>query len=240
MRAVAVVPTYNERENLPLTVELILKHAPGVDVLVVDDNSPDGTGAVADHLAEQSPGAVLTLHRGAKAGLGAAYRDAFRHVLELGYEAIVQLDADLSHDPAVIPAFLERLQEADLVLGTRYLGGVRVLDWDFKRLLLSKSATQVARIATGLRYSDLTGGYKAWRRAALEAIDLDAIPARGYLFQIETTVQAHLRGLRIVELPIVFQERRRGMSKIDSGVILEATAGVIRLGFAARFGSRRR
>lgn len=239
MRAVAVVPTYNERENLFPLLDRIWKHAPEVDVLVVDDNSPDGTGRLAEESRARYPGRLHVVHRPAKAGLGRAYQEAFRRALELGYEAVIQMDADLSHDPAEIPEFLRSLENADLVLGTRYLGGIRVLDWDFKRLLLSKAATAFAQLATGLPFTDLTGGFKAWRRAALEAIDLARIPARGYLFQIETTVQAYSKGLRVAELPIVFQERRLGSSKIDSGVIFEAALGVLRLGVIARFGRRR-
>ena len=218
---------------MPL-LDLIWEHAADVHVLIVDDNSPDGTGQLAEQARERWPSKLSTLHRASKAGLGAAYRDGFRHALSLGYEAIVQMDADLSHDPAALPEFLERLGEADLVLGTRYLGGIRVLNWDFKRLLLSKAATAFTQIVTGVPLTDLTSGFKAWRRAALQAIHLDAIPARGYLFQIETTVQAYRKGLRIAELPIVFQERRLGLSKIDKSVILEAALGVLRLGFSAR------
>ncbi len=230
MRALVVIPTYNERDNLLPLLDQIWKHADGLHVLIVDDASPDGTGELAERAREQWPDKLFTLHRSKKTGLGAAYQDAFRHVLRLDYEAILHMDADLSHDPAAIPSLLERLKDADVVLGTRYLGGIRVLDWDFKRLLLSKAATLFAKVMTGMPFSDLTSGFKAWRREALEAINLDAIPARGYLFVIETTFQAYRRGMRIAEFPIVFRERRLGQSKIDFRIILEAAVGVVRLG----------
>lgn len=230
MRTVVVIPTYNERENLIPLLQQIWTLADGLHVLIVDDNSPDGTGDLAEQAREQWPGKVFTLHQPKKLGLGVAYQCAFRHLLKLDYDAIIQMDADLSHDPAAIPEFLDRLKDADLVVGSRYLGGIRVLNWDFKRLLLSKAATRFAQIITGVNLTDLTGGFKAWRREALQAIDLDSIPAKGYLFQIETTFQAFYKGLRITELPIVFSERRLGRSKIDYRIILEAAIGVVRLG----------
>jgi dolichol-phosphate mannosyltransferase len=234
MRAVVVIPTYNERDNVMPLLDLIWKHAAELHVLIVDDHSPDGTGEVAQRASERWPDRVFTLHRASKSGLGAAYRHGFRHVLSLGYDAILQMDADLSHDPAELPGLLDALKNADLVLGSRYLGGIRVINWDFKRLLLSKAATRFTQIVTGVPLTDLTGGFKAWRREALEAIDLDAIPARGYLFQIETTFQAYQKGFRVAELPIVFHERRLGQSKIDYRIILEAAIGVLRLGLTAR------
>jgi dolichol-phosphate mannosyltransferase len=231
MRAVVVIPTYNERENLMPLLGQIWMCSARLHVLIVDDCSPDGTGNLAERARLQWPDKVFTLHRTTKSGLGAAYQHAFRHVLSLGYDAVIQMDADLSHDPAAIPQFLDRLKEADLVVGSRYVGGIRVLDWDFKRLLLSKAATRFSQMMTGVPVTDLTSGFKAWRREALQTIDLDSIPARGYLFQIETTFQAYCKGLRIAELPIIFRERRLGQSKIDKKIVLEAAIGVLRLGF---------
>jgi dolichol-phosphate mannosyltransferase len=229
MRAVAVIPTYNERESLPLVVEKISAHAPALDILVVDDNSPDGTGRVADRLSEKDPRRLFVLHREAKQGLGRAYVDGFREALKRGYDILLQMDADLSHDPRYLPDFLERIEEADLVIGSRYLRGISVVNWDFKRLLLSKMATAYVRLITGLPLTDTTSGFKCWRRATLELVDLDETFANGYLFQIETTYHAHRLGARIEEIPIIFVERDIGRSKMNWRVIGEALVGVLKL-----------
>lgn len=229
MRAVAVIPTYNERENLPLVVEKIHAHAPALDILIVDDNSPDGTGRLADTLSQAAPQRLFVLHREEKQGLGRAYVDAFREALKRGYDIVVQMDADLSHDPRYLPDFLEHIHDADLVIGSRYLRGISVVNWDFKRLLLSKTATAYVRLITGLPLTDTTSGFKCWRRSMLDRVRLEETFANGYLFQIETTYRAHRLGARIVEIPIIFVERHIGRSKMHWRVIAEALTGVLKL-----------
>jgi dolichol-phosphate mannosyltransferase len=224
-----VLPTYNEAENLREIVSQIRRQPGGFHILVADDGSPDGTGAIADSLATEFPGEVRVLHRPRKEGLGRAYVAAFGHALKLGYGVIVQMDADLSHSPAYLPAMMSAIEQSDVVLGSRYVRGVNVVNWDLKRLILSKAATRYARMVTGMPYTDVTSGFKCWRREALEAIGLDNVFSNGYLFQIETTYRAHRLGLRVAEVPIIFYERNFGRSKIDLGIIVEALAGVIRL-----------
>lgn len=229
MRTVVVTPTYNERENLEEFVARLRESAPGAHLLVVDDNSPDGTGALADELSRRYPGEIGVLHRARKEGLGRAYVAGFRQVLAGPWDVIVQMDADLSHDPRYVPSMLERIERADLVLGSRYVRGIAVVHWDFKRLILSKMATRYVQLVTGMPFTDATGGFKCWRREALQAIDLDGLFSNGYLFQIETTYKAWRRGLRIVEVPIIFYERNLGRSKMDMRIISEAVWGVLRL-----------
>jgi dolichol-phosphate mannosyltransferase len=229
MKAVVIVPTYNERENLENLVSQIRQEPCDCHILIVDDNSPDGTGGMADRLAADFPGEVMVLHRPRKEGLGRAYVAAFRHILKLDYEIIIQMDADLSHSPSYLPELLREIRNHDLVLGSRYLRGVSVVSWDFKRLVLSKLATQYVRLLMGMGFTDATSGFKCWRREVLEALDLDRLLSNGYLFQIETTYQAHQMNFRIAEIPIVFYERDFGRSKIDFQIIAEALLGVIRL-----------
>lgn len=224
-----MLPTYNEAENLREIVSQIRRQPGGFHILIADDGSPDGTGEIADSLSAEFPGEVRALHRPKKEGLGRAYVAAFGHALKLGYDVIVQMDADLSHSPAYLPAMMSALENSDVVLGSRYVRGVNVVNWDLKRLILSKAATRYARMVTGMPYSDVTSGFKCWRREALEAIGLDDVFSNGYLFQIETTFRAHRLGLRVAEVPIIFYERNFGRSKIDVGIIVEALAGVIRL-----------
>ena len=233
MSCIVVVPTYNELENVGRLVEAI-RNLPGkLHLLIVDDNSPDGTGRVADELSRQYPGEVFVYHRECKQGLGRAYVAAFQHVLKnFNYTFIIQMDCDFSHDPVYIADFLKAIQNADLVLGSRYITGVNVVNWDFKRLVLSKCASAYVRLITGMPYTDLTGGFKCWRRTTLEALQLDRIFSLGYLFQVETTYRVwKARRFKIVETPIIFYERNRGRSKIHPGIILEALIGVIRLRF---------
>ena len=236
MKAIVVLPTYNEIENLERIVQLIREQPGGFHILVVDDNSPDGTGALADELAAQHPGEIYVLHRQAKEGLGRAYVSGFSEVLRMGgYDAIVQMDADLSHDPGYLSDFMSGLERQDLVLGSRYLTGISVVNWDLKRLLLSKGASIYVKLVTGLPYSDMTGGFKAWRRDALAAIGLERLFSNGYLFQIETTYRLHrLKRFSIGEIPIIFRDRDLGRSKIDLPIILEAVWGVIRLRLTGR------
>ena len=232
-QGVIIVPTYNERNNLPRLVELILGLDQKFDVLVVDDNSPDGTGEVADRLARAHP-EVRVLHRPNKMGLGRAYVAGFTWALEQGYEYLFEMDADHSHNPSQLPDLYAAAQTYDLVLGSRYLGGIRVLDWDMKRLLISSFGNWYARTVTGLPFSDLTGGFKCYRRRVLEAIDLRQIHSIGYAFQIEMTWWAARRGFRIAEVPTIFYARDKGKTKFSKLIIWEAVWAVwkLRLGLA--------
>ena len=221
-RALVIVPTYNEAENFPLIVPRILEQDERIDVLVVDDNSPDGTGRMADEMAAENP-RVHVLHREGKLGLGTAYLNGFDWALERDYEFILEMDADGSHDAKHLPEFLAAIQDADLVLGSRYLKGrVTVVNWPMSRLLLSYFANIYARVVTGHRLYDATGGFKCFRRRVLEAIDLDAVHSNGYSFQIEMSFRAWRKGFRIVEIPIVFVDRVEGTSKMSGGIVREA------------------
>ena len=237
-----VLPTYNERENLEPIASAILGALPEGSLLIVDDASPDGTGVIADTLAAREP-RVSVLHRPGKQGLGVAYRDAFRWVLERpDAKAVVQMDADFSHDPAELPRLLAPLmRDADLALGTRYMRGGGTVGWPWYRKLISRGGTLFARTVLLLPYRDLTGGFKAWRRELLEAIRLRETSGSGYGFQIETTWWAHRRGALIREVPIVFRERVAGASKMSGGIVREAMLLVVglRLG-AVRESLRRR
>ena len=229
MKAIVVVPTYNERENLENLVTQIRRQPGNLHILIVDDSSPDGTGDIADRLSAEFPGEIRVLHRPHKEGLGRAYVAAFQYVRKLDYDVICQMDADLSHSPDYLPDLLQAIGTNDLVLGSRYLRGVNVVNWDFKRLILSKLATKYVQVVTGMPFSDATGGFKCWRRETLQAIDFDRVFSNGYLFQIEMTYQAHRMRFRIAEVPIVFYERNFGRSKIAFNIISEALFGVIRL-----------
>ena len=216
-----IVPTYNERENLPRMVQTLLALPTGVDVLVVDDNSPDGTGKIADELAAKHP-QINVLHRTEKNGLGRAYIAGFKWALEKKYEFVFEMDCDFSHDPIEIPNFLKAAQKADLVLGSRYTGGVRVLNWPLKRLLLSRFAGVYVWLITGMPFSDPTGGYKCFRRRALQAVHLDVVKSNGYSFQIELTHRLWREGFTIAEVPITFTDRVEGTSKLSRGIVFEA------------------
>ena len=225
-----VLPTYNERENIEPMVAAILAALPEASLLVVDDASPDGTGSIADTIAARE-GRVNVLHRPGKEGLGVAYRDGFRWVLERpGVKAIVQMDADFSHDPRDLPRLLAPLmRDADLVLGSRYVRGGATVGWPWYRRLVSRGGTTFARTVLLMPYRDLTGGFKAWRRELTEAIRLRETSGSGYGFQIETTWWAHRRGAHIVQVPIVFRERVAGASKMSGGIVSEAMLLVLRL-----------
>jgi dolichol-phosphate mannosyltransferase len=229
-----LLPTYNERENLEPIAAAILAALPEGSLLIVDDASPDGTGELADTIAARDA-RVSVLHRPGKEGLGVAYRDAFRWVLERpDARAIVQMDADFSHDPAALPRLLAPLmRDADLVLGTRYMRGGSTVGWPWHRKVISRGGTLFARTVLMLPYRDLTGGFKAWRRELLDAIRLRETSGSGYGFQVETTWWAHRRGARIVQVPIVFRERVAGASKMTGGIVREALLLVIRLRIAA-------
>ncbi len=220
-RTLIVMPTYNERENLPQIVPLILEQDPGIDVLVVDDNSPDGTGELADSLAAENE-RIHVVHRPGKQGLGTAYIVGFKWALERDYEYVFEMDSDFSHNPDHIPQFLKAAKEYDLVLGSRYLKGVTVVNWPMSRLLLSYFANKYARIITGLPFTDTTGGFKCYRRRVLEEIDLDRITSEGYSFQIETTFRAWRKGFKIGEIKIIFTDRTEGTSKMSGKIIREA------------------
>ena len=220
-RALVVVPTYNESANLPLIVPEILAQDARLHVLVVDDNSPDGTGELADRLVAADP-RVQVLHRPGKGGLGKAYLAGFRWALERDYELVFEMDADFSHDPKFLGKFLQAVEEADLVIGSRYKTGVNVINWPISRLLLSLGANQYARWITGLPIMDSTGGFKCFRRRVLEAIDFERVRSNGYAFQIEMSFRAWKKGFRLVEIPIVFTDRVEGQSKMNKRIVREA------------------
>lgn len=220
-RTLVIIPTYNERENIEGIVRAVLDLDLGLDALIVDDNSPDGTGEIADRLSTAYSG-VHVLHRGEKEGLGAAYVAGFRYALSNGYDFIFEMDADFSHDPRYIPEFLDKMSCYDLVLGSRYTDGVNVVHWPMGRLLLSYYANWYSRVVTGMPIKDATGGYKCFRREVLEAIDLDCVSSTGYAFQIEMSFRAWRKGFRLCEIPIVFWDRRQGTSKMSFKIAKEA------------------
>ncbi len=220
-RALVAIPTYNEAENIARIVPRVLEQDGRIEVLVVDDNSPDGTGAIADQIAEQNP-RVHVLHRDAKQGLGKAYLAAFRWALDQGYDYVFEMDSDFSHDPKFLPEFLRAIADADLVIGSRYKTGVNVINWPMSRLILSYGANVYARWITGVPLCDSTGGFKCFRRAVLEAIPLDRVQSNGYAFQIEMSFRAWKKGFRLLEIPIVFVDRVQGHSKMSKKIIREA------------------
>ena len=228
-RALVIVPTYNERENIRPLVENVLAKDARIDMLVVDDGSPDGTGAIVDEIAAANP-RVFVLHRPSKLGLGTAYLEGFKWALEREYEFVFEMDADFSHNPDHLPEFLRRIVDADLVLGSRYRNGrVTVVNWPMSRLLLSYAANIYARAVTGLQLFDSTGGFKCFRRRVLEAIDLNDVKSNGYAFQIEMSFRAWKKGFRIAEIPIVFVDRTEGESKMSKRIVREAVWMVWRL-----------
>ena len=225
-----IIPTYNERDNLPQLIKRINAQPAEADVLVVDDNSPDGTGRLADEIAAVNP-TVNVLHRQEKNGLGRAYIAGFQWALERHYEFVFEMDGDFSHNPADVPAFLDVAKNADLVIGSRYWNGIRVINWPLNRLVLSLGAAQYVKIITGMPFTDPTGGYKCFRRAALQAVDLDGVRSNGYSFQIEMTHKIWRQGLRVAEVPIIFTDRFQGTSKMSRKIVWEALAMVWRLWF---------
>ncbi|MCC7178636.1 MAG: polyprenol monophosphomannose synthase [Acidobacteria bacterium] len=231
MKSLVVVPTYNERENLPRLVPEILA-VPGTEVLVVDDQSPDGTGAIADALAAEHPGRVHVMHRTGRRGLGVSYVDGFTRAVQTDADVVVQMDADRSHDPQHLPAMIAAAGAgADLVVGSRYLHGISVVNWPLRRIVLSLFANWYIRAVTGLGVRDCTAGYRAWRRDALARLPLDRIRSEGYSFQVEMTFLATTLGFRVVESPIIFIERREGASKLSSGILIESLLAPWRLVF---------
>jgi len=235
-RALVLIPTYNEAINLPKLLPQVLAQDACLEVLVIDDNSPDGTGRLADGLAGGDP-RVHVLHRETKQGLGKAYLAGFRWAIEHGFDYVFEMDADFSHDPVHLKEFLKAVAGADLVLGSRYLDGrVTIVNWPMSRLLLSYFANVYARWVTGLRIWDLTGGFKCFRRQVLEAIDLSQVESNGYAFQIEMNVRAWRKGFRIAEIPIVFVDRAEGQSKMNRAIVREAIWMVPRLRLMRWFG----
>ena len=228
-RGLVIVPTYNERENVARIVESVLAQDPRLNVLIVDDGSPDGTGAIVDEIAAVNP-RVTALHRAKKMGLGTAYLAGFKWALARDFAFVFEMDADFSHDPGHLPEFLRAIANADLVLGSRYRDGkVTVVNWPMSRLMLSYAANVYARMVTGLQLYDATGGFKCFRRAVLEAIDLDDVRSNGYAFQIEVSFRAWKKGFRIAEIPIVFTDRTEGESKMSKRIVREAIWMVWRL-----------
>ena len=222
-RTLVVVPTYNERENLPKLVELLLSQNAELEILIVDDSSPDGTGAWVTETATREPRLHL-LSRPGKSGLGRAYVAGFQWAIDHHYDFVVQMDADFSHNPADVPKLLASIRErgADLAIGSRYAGGIRVINWPLNRLILSVGASYYVKWITGLPVWDPTGGFKCWRRTTLESIELDTVQSNGYGFQVETTPRVGRHGLRLTEVPIVFADRVEGTSKMSKKIIVEA------------------
>lgn len=228
LKTLVIVPTYNERDNLPALVQRVTSLPVPVEMLVVDDNSPDGTGQLADELAARNP-RLHVLHRAEKNGLGRAYIAGFKWALARDYEFIMEMDGDFSHNPDDIPAFLKAALEADLVLGSRYRNGIRVINWPLRRLILSMGAGKYVRAITGMPFSDPTGGFKCFRRRALLSLDLDAVQSNGYSFQIELTHNIWRQGMNVAEVPIIFTDRFQGTSKMSTKIIREALWMVWRL-----------
>ena len=231
--SLVVIPTYNEIENLQALVEKVLAQR-AFDVLIVDDHSPDGTGELAEGLSNRFPTRVAVLHRAGKQGLGTAYRAGFNYALTWGYQHIFEMDADFSHDPRALPALRAALEDADVVLGSRYVRGGDTKNWPIARRLLSQGGSLYAALILGLPFHDLTGGFKGFSARVLQSLDLDAIRSNGYAFQIEVTYRAHQGGFRIVERPITFVDRRLGHSKMRPAIVAEA----IRIVWSLRFGRR--
>jgi len=234
-RALIIFPTYNERDNIEKIVHAVLPLDPRIHVLIVDDNSPDGTGEVADRLAEELD-KVTVLHRPGKAGLGKAYIAGFKWAIERKFDFVIEMDADFSHSPEYLKDFLREIQNRDLVIGSRYISGVNVINWPMGRLLLSYYANVYTRIITGLPLRDATGGFKCFRREVLEAIDLDEVRSTGYSFQIEMSMRAWKKGFRIKEIPIIFYDRIAGQSKMSKKIMREAIWMVWALRLKAIFG----
>ena len=233
MKVVVVIPTYNERENAANMAKAVCAALPDGELLFVDDNSPDGTGALVDELAQAEP-RIRCLHRAGKEGLGRAYVAGFKEALARGADVVIQMDCDFSHDPKDLPRLVAASAEADLVIGSRYVKGGGTPGWPFKRRLISRAGGVFIRAVTGMPIKDPTGGFRCWRRAALEGIDLDTVESAGYSFQLEMNHRAWKRGYRIREIPIVFTDRVAGTSKITAGIALESIKIALRLRFGRR------
>lgn len=235
-KTLIIIPTYNELNNIQKLIPLLRSEYPAVDILVVDDNSPDGTGKKVKEMSEKDS-QIKLIEREGKLGLGTAYVRGFKYMLENGYEAAIEMDADFSHNPKEVANFLIEIEEYDLVLGSRYSDGVNVVNWPMRRLLLSYFANIYTKVITGMPVYDATGGYKCFRREVLEAINLDKVTSNGYSFQIEMNFKAWKKGFRIKEIPIVFVDREDGSSKMSKHIVYEAIFMVWKLRFASIFGT---
>ena len=235
MRILTIIPTYNELESLPKTLGRLRSAVPASDVLVADDNSPDGTGALADQIAAEDP-QVHVMHRKGKEGLGAAYIAGFKWALERDYDVIIEMDADGSHQPEQLPRLLEAVEAgADLVIGSRWVAGGSVVNWPFYRQLISRTGSTYARLMLGLSVKDMTAGYRAFRRTTLEKLDLEAVESVGYGFQVDLAWRAAKMGLAVVEVPVTFVERELGSSKMSGNIVVEAMLNVTKWGLADRW-----
>ncbi|HJL84350.1 MAG TPA: polyprenol monophosphomannose synthase [Candidatus Marinimicrobia bacterium] len=235
MKTLIVTPTYNERKNIRELVSILFELNPDFHILVVDDSSPDGTAEIVEELQADCANLHL-LSRNEKTGLGSAYIAGFNYALERDYEAVVQMDADMSHDPKDVPLLIEAIENADLAIGSRYISGINVVNWPLQRLIISYGANIYTRLVTRLPVRDATGGFKCWRREALEAINLDGVRSQGYSFQIEMTYRVWLKGFRITEIPIIFVDRTVGESKMTRSIMIEAAVMIPRLRIWKLFG----
>lgn len=233
MSVLVVVPTYNERENLPLLVPAVVAHQ-GVNMLIVDDGSPDGTGALADALAQQYPGRIEVMHRKGPRGLGRSYVDGLKRALETDAMLICQMDADLSHNPEYLPSLMAAAATHDVVIGSRYLHGISVVNWPLHRIFLSTFANRYIKAVTGLSPADCTSGYRCWRRETLARLRLDEVVTEGYAFLVEMLFEAARTGANIGEVPIIFVERKQGQSKVSSKVLIESLIAPWRLALRGR------
>ncbi|WP_326502684.1 polyprenol monophosphomannose synthase [Rothia nasimurium] len=234
MRVLTVIPTYNEKENLPIVVERLRAAVPDCDILVVDDNSPDGTGQLADSMAAEDSH-INVLHRTVKDGLGGAYLAGFDWGLEAGYDVLVEMDADCSHQPEQLPLLLQAIESgADLAIGSRYVPGGKTKNWPLHRQILSRGANLYTRLILGTKVKDITAGYRAYRREALQKLNLEGIDSKGYVFQVDLAWRSEQAGLKIVEVPITFVEREIGSSKMDGNIIVDSMTKVTRWGLTAR------
>jgi len=236
LKALVVIPTYNEKDNVVRLSSSVLDQHADIQILFVDDNSPDGTGKIIDELVSGNE-RIHVLHRAGKLGLGSAYREGFKAALSMGADYIIEMDADFSHDPGVLPEFLNAMQTSDLVIGSRYLNGVSVVNWPIRRLILSYFASVYTRWVTGLQLRDCTSGFKCFRRSSLEAMDLDSVKSDGYSFQIEMNYRCMEKGLRITEIPIIFIDRHAGSSKMSRRIVREAVIMVWKLRLQTIFSS---
>ena len=235
MKTLIIIPTYNELENLPRLLPEVLSKDESIDVLIVDDNSPDGTAAFVESQMKNN-NRIHLIKRQSKQGLGTAYIAGFKYALQNNFQLVFEMDADFSHDPKEIPRFLDEIKNSDVILGSRYINGVNVINWPLRRLLLSSFANLYTRVITGLPVHDSTGGYKCFRRDVLEAIDLDRVTSNGYAFQIEMTFKAWKKGFKVKEIPIIFVDRVKGKSKMSRKIVREAVTMVWKLRLKSIFG----
>lgn len=234
-RILIIIPTYNEAKNIQNLLPLVLKQHNNIEILIVDDNSPDETASIVEKIIEQNP-KVHIIKRQSKLGLGTAYVEGFRYALKNEYDYIIEMDADFSHNPKILPIFIEKIKEYDLVIGSRYIKGVNVVNWPLSRLLLSWFANLYTRIVTGMPVKDCTSGYKCFRKEVLQTINLNKIDSDGYGFQIEMHFKTWKSGFKIIEIPIIFTDRFHGESKMNSGIVKEAAWIVWKLRFLSLFG----